>query len=146
MRPSNIYNGNSYTCNMTSLHWDGSLVSIQEPVNITDDVPPYELSSGPDTHSMLKYIFHIMGISLRWDLFKGHAHTGSWYCHGGVSTTSIMYSGVPNIYSPVLISFKGNVPPWPYILTRPSIWHLRVRILLSFSEWFRLYGLGLFMI
>ena len=30
------------------------------------------------------------------------------------------------IYGPALISFRWNVPPWPYILARPSIWHLRV--------------------
>ena len=32
------------------------------------------------------------------------------------------------IYGPVLVSFRASVPPWPYILARPSIWHLRVPI------------------
>ena len=33
----------------------------------------------------------------------------------------------PNlIYGPALISFRGNVPPWSYILDLPAIWHLRV--------------------
>ena len=31
------------------------------------------------------------------------------------------------IYSHALISFRGNVPPWPYILSCPSVWHLRVK-------------------
>ena len=30
------------------------------------------------------------------------------------------------IYGPALISSRGNVPPWLYILAHPSIWHLRV--------------------
>ena len=32
------------------------------------------------------------------------------------------------IYSPALILFRGNVLPWPYILARPSIWHVREHI------------------
>ena len=38
------------------------------------------------------------------------------------------------IYGPALISFGGNVPPWPYILACPSIWHLLLLLPLHCSE------------
>ena len=73
-----------------------------------DDVfPPDDLGCGPETYLMAKFIFHIMDVCLKWDLFKGYVYTGSWYYQSGVSTTTIV---------------------------------------LSFSEWFRLFDVGFFII
>ena len=46
------------------------------------------------------------------------------------------------IYGPTLISFRGTVPPRLYILTRPSIWHLRVHVSPLLMHW-RYYSLAL---
>ena len=68
---------------------------------------PDDLNSSPEPHLMLKYIFHIQGVSLKLYIIEVVVHTESWYCSGGVSITTIS---------------------------------------LSFSEWFRLYDFGLFII